>query len=291
MAGSRERVLILTPGAEPPEARERGAVATPRLGRLHLGAGAILDLAIELFLKCFGTCVLAAGACWLPVLIWSERYLGSEDLGSILAVGLAQVVPEALALVVCSQAVGRRYLGLPPGGTVTTALQALPAVAFGLIPLLLLANVSAACCLPYFLVMWFVVLVPPVLAFETLPGRHGLLGVWSHAVPRAIQLGQGWSTLGRFLLWFLVARMVFGPMLGAVNGAWSFPEVRQEIARATGVQGDGLTVVFLGINAFLTAITSALLAAAATVHYFDLRARREGFDLERHLELLEEGTA
>jgi len=287
VAGSRELVLVLTPGAGPPERPEETGRPLG-LGAIELGPGGILDLAIELFLKSFGACALAAGACWLPVLVWNERYFGSEDLESILAVGATQVLPEALAMVVCSQIIGRRYLGLPPGGLGTLVLRALPSVAIGLIPLLLLANVSLVCCLPYFVLMWFVVLIPPVLVFETIPGNHGFFGIWSHAIPRAIQLARGWRTFGRFLLWFLVARMVFGSMLGAVSGAWNFPEVREGVARATGVQGDGLAVVFLAIGTFLAAITSALIAAASTVHYFDLRARKEGFDLERHLRRMEE---
>jgi len=257
--------------------------------RVQLSSGAILDVSLETLLSCFGVCVGTAVLVWLPVTIWTERFIGREDFGALFSTAFAQIIPEAIAFTLCSYIVGRRYFDQPAPGLFGLFFRVLPGVLFGLIPLLLIASLAAVCLvIPHFVVMWVVVLVPPILVFETLPRRKGVFfGVWSHALPRALQLARGWGTLGRFLLWFLVARLVFGAMLASVVGAWGFPEVRDALAQAIGTQGDGLQVIFILINAFLAAVTSSMIAAAATVHYFDLRFRKEGFDLELHLRQVE----
>ena len=284
MGGTRKSQKTLAPGRGEPDAGSgRAGVRDARFTRVELDSGAILDLSIETLLACFGLCVGAGVIAWLPFMVWNEQYIGSEDLGELLFVGLAQTVPEAIALTVSCFVVGRRLFGREAVGLFPLVLRALPGILLGVVPCLLAANLAVACCVPYFFVMWFCVLIPPVLVFETLPGKHGFFGAWTHTVPRALRLARGWGTFGRFLLWFLVARMVFGTLLASTMAAWNFPEAREAITRTVGIPGDGLTLVFVLINTFLTAVASALIAASATVHYFDLRSRKEGFDLEVHL--------
>jgi len=255
--------------------------------RVHRGPGTLLDISMETLVACFGLCAGVAALCWLPMQAWRENSLYEEDMGALLRLAATQVLPEAVSILLCCRIIGAQLLGEPVGNLFVLFLRALPSICICLIPGFLLVNVSIVCCFPYFILMWFMILLPPILVFETIPGGHGILGAWVHAVPRARRLALGWRTLVRFLLWFLVVRLVFGTMLSLVNGAWAFPEFREEVARLVGTQGDGLRLIFILINAFLSGISTALLASAATVHYFDLRARKEGFDLELRLQIEE----
>ena len=283
MSGTRRSRKTLAPGRGEGQAGQVARKARRGFTRVELDSGAILDLSIETLLACFGLCVGATAVCWLPFMIWNEQFVGSENLGELMAVGFTQMLPEAIAWTVSSYVVGRHLLGRSAGGVFPLILRSLPAILLGIVPCLFAANLSVACCVPYFLLMWFFVLVPPVFVFETLPGKHGLFGVWTHSLPRALRLARGWGTFGRFLLWFLVARMVFGTLLSSTMAAWNFPEAREAITRVAGIPVDGLAWIFVLVNTFLAAVASALIAATATVHYFDLRSRKEGLDLELHL--------
>ena len=103
----------------------------------------------------------------------------------------------------------------------------------------------------------------PVLLLEDVRG-------WS-ALKRSRQLVKGrfWSTAAVLLLVVIVTGIVQAIFLGVFAGLVSVTgnEVAQALADAIG-------------QTLSSALTTPLSAAVLTVLYFDLRVRKEGFDLE-----------
>jgi len=285
VAGTRISTQELTPwvrGRERWPGASGARLERPSFTFRRRGPGAILDDAIEQLVRNFGACVGVATLVWLPFELIRELIVGTQDLGPLLAYGLGQTVPEAFSMVLVSAIVGARLLGreLTPTSFALLSLHTLPAVLLLVAPALILTNVSiCACFAPFFLLMSGVILLPPILALESLPGRRGPFGIL-HSLRRAYELATDWSALGRFLAWFFVVRLIFGSLLGSVVGAWSYPQVRERVADIVGTRGDGLQVLSVLVGAVLSGLTAALVASAATVHYVDLRVRKEGLDLE-----------
>ena len=282
---TRESSLWMGTSPEDEEVSSEEGKAKRRMSRTQLGAGGILDVSIEALFACFLPCVGVAALFWLPYSIWSDQLVGSEDLLELFSSATLRVIPESSALLLCSYVVGRTLYDRPSGGMVALYLRLLPTLFLCVIPCLLLTQVSIVCCVPFFILMGYCALLMPILAFE--PQSRGFLRAWTYAVPRAVRLGSGGGTLVRFLLWFLVVHLIFGSLLNSLSGVWSLPEAREMISSSIGVSEDGLRIVFICVSTFLSAVSTSLYAAASTVHYFDLRTRKEGFDLELHLRSME----
>jgi hypothetical protein len=251
-----------------------------------LSVGEVLDASFKIVRQSFGTlagCVLVVA---LPLNIVStlvtastqrhafgvDSTVDSDVSGGTEAAGLLvnftlNVMLTALAAAACYRAVSSVYLGERPtvGGSLSFAasrLLPLIGLAFlyflGLIPAFLLLVIPGI----WLSVAWTVSF--PALLSEGL-GPVGALG-------RSFRLVQGrwWPTFGAIL----VMNVLVGVITLIVTGLVTAPLVGSSTGEATAAV---LTTI---ANTLSALITLPLSAAVLTVIYFDLRVRKEGFDLQ-----------
>jgi hypothetical protein len=103
----------------------------------------------------------------------------------------------------------------------------------------------------------------PVLLLEDVPGWRAMKR------SKALVKGRWWSTVAVLLLVAILTGIVQAVFIGILAGVVSVSgnEVAVAIADAIGQTASGV-------------LTTPLSAAVLTVLYFDLRVRKEGFDLE-----------
>lgn len=112
--------------------------------------------------------------------------------------------------------------------------------------------------------MWvaFSVAIPVVL-LEGIPGTRAL-----HRSKRLVE-GRWWSVAG-ILAVALILTFVVGMVVGAVFGAVTFATGSETVA----VLVDAISSILV------SSVVTPFTAAVVTILYFDLRVRKEGFDLE-----------
>ena len=260
-------------------------------GLRPLGIGEILDVGIKIYRARFDVLVKAVAVVLAPVFVLTalirisipagDDFLQETQPGAtpeidfdvlwpLIAGGLLIVIVAYLASQIatgaCFKAVSGAYLDEEPGWR--------ESVRFGgskVGSLVWLSFLTALCVLPalflcfvpgvYLWVVWSV--AAPVLLLEDLRG-------WK-AMKRSRQLvtGRFWPTIVIVFLVLLVTvtvQLAIGGIL-AVVVSLSGNEVALAIADAIGQTASGV-------------LTTPLSAAILTVLYFDLRVRKEGFDLE-----------
>jgi hypothetical protein len=189
-------------------------------------------------------------------------------IAGILLTSLLSWIATTIATGACYKTVGGAYLGEAPGWK-----ESLRFAGSRLRPLLWLTFLAAiltglgfvACIIPgiWLVVSWAVAV--PALLTEDVRGRK--------ALGRSFRLvkHRWWPTLGALALGFLLAGIVSGAISAAVT-ALAFTDV-----------GESLLATLL-VDAIAGTISGVLVtpfqAALATIIYFDLRVRKEGFDLE-----------
>jgi MFS family permease len=261
----------------------------PRLRPLSLGE--ILDVSIKICVRHWRTLVKAVLVVIVPVMIVSSILtadytvssfdFGSDSsqtpeeafeelnqyLGGLAIASLLQVLAVLLASAACFRAIAQAYLGDTPGwrASLSYAWHRAPSlllitVLFGLGVLLgTLALIVPGIWL--YLAWSFAI---PVLLVEGLRGRK--------ALGRSFELvkGRWWRTFGVIVVGFILG----GVVSAIVQGVFSLGIIVEP-------DNDLLVVV---INAIATTVAFAIAtpfqAALVTVVYFDLRVRKEGFDLE-----------
>jgi hypothetical protein len=265
-------------------------VATTPLRQLSIGE--VLDVAINIAWKKAGVLVPAVAIVVVPTQVVSTlisisagsiatqttdpvtgetvEHFHSTALTATLITLLISLAAVALATGACFKAVRDSYLGEPATvrGSLAYALRRL----HSLVWVTLLAGIVTALGLILVLVgsvwLWtsFAVAVPALMA-EGLKGRR--------ALGRSFRLvrGRWWATFAVMLLTAAltgVARLaISGALIGLlVTGAGS---TARDIANAVGA-------------VLADVITTPFTAASVTVLYFDLRVRKEGFDLEQQIE-------
>jgi hypothetical protein len=254
-----------------------------------LSVGEVLDASFKIVRQSFGTlagCVLVVA---LPLNIintlitsstsddafnlddtgsttGSNISTGTELAGFLLTTTLALVL-TTLAAAACFRAVSGVYLGERPtvGGSLSfAASRVLPLIVlsflyfFGLIPAYLALLAPGV----WLTVAWSVSF--PALLSEGI-GPIAALG-------RSFRLvkGRWWPTFGALLVMYLLVIVISG-ILGALLGATLIAAVDSEVVAA---------VFYTIVNTLSSLITLPLMAAVLTVMYFDLRVRKEGFDLQ-----------
>lgn len=263
--------------------------ARPRLRPLSLGE--ILDVAIKICLSQWRTLIKAVLVVVVPVQIVStivnadytvesfdfgtsstqtpeqafEQF--NQYLGGLAIAGVLQVLAVLLATAACFRAIAQAYLGEEADwrSSLKYALGMAPALlwltllyALGLFLGLLLLILPGI----YLYVAWAFAL--PVLLVEGLRGPK--------ALGRSFQLvkGRWWRTFGVIVVGFILATIV--------------STIAQAVFLIGIFAGEGNDALVLALSAIAgiagLSVSTPFQAALLTVIYFDLRVRKEGFDLE-----------
>jgi hypothetical protein len=263
--------------------------ATPQVAtRLRpLGVGEILDAGFRLVRRRFGTLVVCTLAVAVPLTILrtfllfstndaafeyssdgSTTATSSAAVAGTLIANVLQYVMLVLVIAACFRAVSAAYLGREVG-----AGESLRFAVGRMLPLLAaMLLVSLAILLAFVLLIlpaiWLGVRLSvtfPAIVFERLGPLAGMR--------RSFRLVRGswWRTCAVLLVTFalmFVLGLAFGAVIG-VLGAAVAPQ-SQVLAAA----------VVTAVDIALTAVLYPVWAAISTVLYYDLRVRKEGFDLE-----------
>jgi len=191
---------------------------------------------------------------------------GTEIAGTLLTTTLS-IALMSLASAACFRAVSGVYLGerTSVGDSLRFAMSRLvPVIVLSLLYVLGLIPAFIALVIPgiWLAVAWSVSF--PALLSEGI-GPVEALG-------RSFRLvkGRWWPVFGALLVMYLLVAVISG-IVSALGVATVFAAVDSEVAAA----------IFVTIlNTLSSLITLPLTAAVLTVLYFDLRVRKEGFDLQ-----------
>ena len=260
-------------------------------GLRPLGIGEIIDVAIKVYRARFGVLVKSVAILLAPVFALSAliriSFPAGDDLfeetqpgatpefdidefwpfiaGTLLIVVLAYLASQ-IATGACFKAISGAYLDEEAGWQ-----DSLRFARSKLGSLVWLSFLTAVCLVPAFLLcilpgiyLWIAwTVAAPVLLLEDARG-------WK-AMKRSRELVKGrfWSTFAVVLLVAILTGIVQAVFVGILAGVVSVSgnEVAVAIADAIGQTASGV-------------LTTPLSAAVLTVLYFDLRVRKEGFDLE-----------
>ena len=262
---------------------------TPELRPLSVGE--VLDVAIKIFFRNATTLFAIVLPIVAPVQFVSaltqisaepdEDTFATTPTGEVtfdfddiwlyataIAVGVVLlVVASTLATGACFKAVGDAYLGERPTAKASLgfALRRLHSIVWVTFLGGFLALLGAiACIIPgIWLYVSFAVAVPALLT-EGVRGRRAL------GRSRRLVKGRWWPTFGVILLGSLLGGIVSFAITGALEGL-----------ALTSPDDDVVAVVFGTIGGTVAStLTTPFQAAFVTVLYFDLRVRKEGFDLQ-----------
>lgn len=246
-------------------------MAAPVLKPLSLGE--VLDISFGLYRTLFTPLLLVTLATRaVPLLI--EVYV--EASGGVLAQPLLYVVNLLLNVVLGAVAaaastfvIAENYLGRPLtagaafrrstpfiGRLILVALLSTLLLGFGVLLLVI----------PFFILLPGLVLATPALVLEDLPGAVDALG-------------RAWSLSRGFRFRVFVAMMVVITLIVIPFIALGMFMVSQGTLEATtALNSEGLLAVALA--ALIQTLIYPLLYAVLTVLYYDLRVRKEAYDLE-----------
>ena len=205
---------------------------------------------------------------------------GYEDnlLAAGLVVQVLTILTTLLALGACLKAAGDAYLGRTPevGDSLRFARGRLgPMLWLGFLFVVAVFLGTLALIIPgIYLAVAFSVAVP-VLLVEDLRGTKAL------GRSRRLVSGRWWSTLGVLVLGYMLLPLVFGLVLGLAVAAVT--------AGMDSVMGQLLIQLLMNlvISLLVTPFTVTLLA----ILYFDLRVRKEAFDLQLLAERIDPGPS
>jgi hypothetical protein len=250
-----------------------------------LGVGEILDAAMKVYRENFRTLTTAVLALVFPLAVIDSLIMSSTqedafrfssdaattDLDGAfwagqLASGLLSLLTFSVAVAACFHAVMRGYLG-----EATTWRESLGfglrrlwgvlgvgiLVVLGLIPMFILLIVPGV----WLAVRWSVA-VPALLAEEIGPVS---------ALGRSFRLvkERWWATFGALVVMTILVSILQG-IVGALMG-FVFADSGNELLAA---------VIYTLVTTLAYAVTLPIQAAVFTLIYFDLRVRKEGFDLQ-----------
>lgn len=232
----------------------------------HLGAtiGVILGLVVV-----WTICGLLLKAGTIRVI--SDSYLGQEpELGAALRFGVAKIIP--LLLVALSKALLLIVLYVVAGLAVTLLFfmgKTLGAAAAGL--LVFFGAIGAG---------WFVIWMAcaygtttPIVVLEDLNSAFDAFGR-SWELTRAARL----KVFGTVVVAWLISQFLPQLVVGGISGV-------------LGVAGnESLQPIFVVVASLLGVVLAPILPCALTLLYYDLRVRREAFDLQVLSEQLGTGT-
>ena len=260
-------------------------------GLRPLGVGEILDVAITIYRSRFGALVKAVSVVLGPVFVLGaliQLSVPNDDdafestqpgatpdfdvdqfwafLAGTVLIGILTYIAAQVATAACFKAVGGAYFDEPADWRESlrfarSRIGPLLWLSLLFVVFLMLALVALIVPAIYLYVAWAV--ATPVLLLEDVRGRGALKR------SRALVKGRWWPTLVVLILVGILSGVVQAVFIGLFAGVVSVSdnEVAEAVAEAV-AQIAG------------SALTTPLSAAVLTVLYFDLRVRKEGFDLE-----------
>jgi hypothetical protein len=207
-------------------------------------------------------------------------------LRAALLAGLIQLVGAMLAAAGSMRAVAEVYLGSTPDwrASLAAAWRRLPAV---LLTGVLIVGAMAALMAGIFLLTGLAAAggsggLVTLAVFVTLLIIPWLAVSWSPAIP--VLVVERATPTGALTRSFSLVRGRWWPTFGTILTAWLIVVVLSSIAsrilQAFLPAGENL-VAGLVISTGISVATTPFIVAVLAVLYFDLRARHEGFDLER----------
>lgn len=246
-------------------------MAAPVLKPLSLGE--VLDISFGLYRTLFTPLLLVTLATRaVPLLI--EVYV--ETSGGLLAQPLLyavnlvlNVVLGAVAAAASTFVIAENYLGRPLTAGAAFA-RSTPFIGrlilVALLSTLLLGFGALLLLIPFFILLPGLVLATPALVLEDLPGAVDALG-------------RAWSLSRGFRFRVFVAMMVVFTLIAIPFIALGVFMVSQGTLEATrAMSSEGLLAVALA--ALIQTLVYPFLYAVLTVLYYDLRVRKEAYDLE-----------
>lgn len=268
-------------------------MAKPTLRPLRLGE--VLDVCINIFTRNFLTFVRIILVLVIPLQLLSvlvlvatvddpdllprfggatsgEGTISEDDLGAFIGgqgvILVLSLILNAIAAAACFKAVSDAYLGRKPEwrSSLTWALRRFHSVIWVTVLAGVLATLGLAglIVLGVWLFFMFAVAVPALL-FEGCKG--------SKALRRSFRLvkGRWWKTAGTLVVAYLIAAIV-GGIVQSIIGALVLTDAGDSVF--------GTALVNAAASGLGQLFTTPFPAAAATVVYYDLRVRKEGFDLQ-----------
>ncbi len=258
----------------------------PQLRPLALGE--ILDASFKVYARKFKTLCLCVLVPIVPVTILQTVILASTSenafdptkqpattdglsgaaLGGFAASTLLVFLLSILAAAACTRAVAAAYLGEDAtwGESIRFALRRfLPLIVVSLVSIVVVFAGFIALLIPGIYIGTRIIVATPALLFEGVGPGAALRRSWRLVADR------WWASFGLVLVALLLVTVV--------------SSVLQLLLVAPLIAGDGseaLAATLTTIGSIVSnVLTLPFLAAAITVLYFDLRVRKEGFDLER----------
>jgi hypothetical protein len=266
--------------------------STPQLRPLRVGE--VLDVSINIFTKNFLTFLKIVLVVVVPVQIVTVAILvstvsdpdllpklGSTNnggtiahddvpayLGGQIVILVLTVVLYAIANAACFKAVGDAYLGTRPDwrSSLRFAVRRFHSVLWVTFLVFLASTLGLLGVIVGGIWLWFSFAVAvPALLFERLKGTK--------ALGRSFRLvrGRWWSTVGALLSAYLIAGIV-GGIFQTLVSALSLTDAGNSVL--------GVATVNAVANGIGQLVTTPFPAAVTAVVYYDLRVRKEGFDLQ-----------
>jgi len=258
-----------------------------------LGIGEILDVSLKIVWRNAGTLIRVVVIVVLPVQIVSallgaslvsdstntfsfrsqnQATISSSDVNAAIGYGVAIVVlaliSSTLASGACFRAIASAYLGEQTGWreSLRFALRRFPSLLWITFLAGLLSILGAIACLIPGIYLWvaFSVAVPAMMT-EGVRGRKAL------GRSRSLVRNFWWRAFGVAFLGYLLTGILSSVVSGLILGISAFNTSADSLA------GIVLSVIAETLSKVLT---TPFLAAFVTVLYFDLRVRKEAFDLQ-----------
>jgi hypothetical protein len=261
-----------------------------------MSVGDILDRGLKLLLARLPTfyainlIVLAptlAGQLALPALV-QAALAGESGLSQMLAISVGSLLLSLLTLILQPIATGGILHVIAQGFVdVRVGLGAALGIAlrrFGklLITSLLAGLITAVgfflCIVPYFIFMVWYIFIAQIVVVEDLWGPTAL------ARSQELTAGYRWRVFGLLLLFVLIG-LIFVGVVSLMN---RFLPATERVPTGSGAGPAEFTLIYIYPNYVIQTLVSQLLgilvgtfqAICMTLLYYDLRIRKEGFDLE-----------
>jgi hypothetical protein len=250
-----------------------------------LGIGEIFDVSIKIYRSHFGTLIKLVSLVVVPVGVLSglievsalpqeeELYnADNEALGTYVAgfavAGLLSILAWTVATAACFKAVADAYLGQRPSwrDSLGFVLRRFHSVLWILVlSFLILIPAFVACLLPGIWLSVCYTVAIPVLLTERQKGFASLRR--SYRLVR----GRWWPTFAVVFLGYLLTSIVGGALGAVVGGFTTFDTTEVTVTSA---------VANVAASVISNVLTIPFIAAFLIVLYFDLRVRKEAFDLQ-----------